>query len=91
MRGVTNAVPSGGGLKIVASGTKHGVGGFRLESPAAMVIICQEGADYAVNQIVLIPNNTYFGTDSYYAKLSVDGLTITINGETSVFNYFALA
>lgn len=69
MRGETNSAPTGGGLKVVASGVLSG-STTSIPSAADFVIASYAGEDY----IAVYVGETTSGGE---LELSADGLTIT--------------
>lgn len=69
MRGETNSAPTGGGLKVIASGALSG-SATSLPSAAEFVIASYAGEDYTA---------VYVGETTSHGELwlSADGLTIT--------------
>lgn len=99
MRGGTNAVPSGVGLKVIATGTLKSSGAgitessFSLPEPAQFVIICVHRGEDRGNAIVIMRYNEFIqmsndGRGEY--MLSDDGITITYRNLTSLAHFVAI-
>ena len=99
MRGSTNAVPAGGGLKVIASGQLSAASSattVTLPQPAQLVIVCAHMAEDVGNSAVIVRGGRFFsdyimmtndGRGEY--RLSQDGLTITYRALTSGAYYVA--
>lgn len=99
MRGTTNAVPAGGGLKVIASGQLSAASSattVTLPQPAQLVIVCAHIAEDVGNSAVIVRGGRF---SNYYImmtngdggeyRLSQDGLTITYRALTSGAYYVA--
>ena len=99
MRGTTNAVPAGGGLKVIASGQLSAASSattVTLPQPAQLVIVCAYSAEDVGNSAVIVREGRF---SNYYImmtnggqgeyRLSQDGLTITYRALKSGGYYVA--
>ena len=101
MNGGTNAVPAGGGLKVIASGQLSAASStttVTLPQPAQLVIVCAHSAEDVGNSAVIVRGGRFFpdyimmtngGKGEY--RLSQDGLTITYRALTRGAYYVAFA
>ena len=99
MNGGTNAVPAGGGLKVIASGQLSAASStttVTLPQPAQLVIVCAHSAEDVGNSAVIVRGGRFFpdyimmtngGKREY--RLSQDGLTITYRALTGGAYYVA--
>lgn len=99
MNGGTNAVPAGGGLKVIASGQLSAASStttVTLPQPAQLVIVCAHSAEDVGNSAVIVRGGRFFpdyimmtngGKGEY--RLSQDGLTITYRALTGGAYYVA--
>ena len=99
MRGTTNAVPAGGGLKVIASGQLSAASSattVTLPQPAQLVIVCTYSSEDVGNSAVIVREGRF---SNYYImmtnggkgeyRLSQDGLTITYRALKSGGYYVA--
>ena len=83
MRGVTNAAPTGGGLKVVAegSGSTGSSAQVDLLSPAKLAVVTvvsRSNSTSKTDVVLVMPGYTLFANGTDTVSLSSDGETLEI-------------
>lgn len=89
MRGVTNALPAAGGLKVIASGSNYPAREISLPQ-AATLILMADAVNLSGTTYITYPGQIVKPMDGLTVSLSSDGKTITFEGTMPYVKFFAL-
>ena len=90
MRGVTNAVPAGGGLRVIASGSNYPAREISLPQAATLILMADTSSAVSGAAYIAFPGQTINPINGLTVLLSSDGKTITFDGTMPYVRFFAL-
>ena len=90
MRGVTNALPAGGGLRVIASGSNYPAREISLPQAATLILMADAVNLMSGTTYITYPGQIVKPVDGLTVSLSSNGKTITFEGTMPYVKFFAL-